>query len=183
MLPQPSSGTKLARRQALVTAFVLVILTASAGACRRSNVESDSNAANTSVAAHETSATPPFSTREPERYQWTSVTSVTLGDQATPPGAPPANTTTSQVFVARDGELRREDYELTPGMKVSFLQLASWRYRLLHSKKMYAELKPDESAGAAAQPQNVPSDFSPDKLLNASRTEAQIGRASCRERV
>ena len=181
MFPQPSSGTKLARRKALVTVFALIILTASA-ACRRSNVESNPNTNNSSVAANETSATPPFSTREPERYQWTSVTSVTPGDQASPAGSPPANTSTSQVFVARDGELRREDYELTPGMKVSFLQLADGRYRLLHSKKVYAELKPDEGAVAgAAQAQNVPPDFSPDKLLNASRTEARYEKLGAEE--
>jgi hypothetical protein len=180
MFPQPSSGTKLARRGALVTLFALIFLTASA-ACRRSNVESNTNTDNSSVAASETSATPPFSTKEPERYQWTSVTTVTLGDQASPAGATPANTTTSQVFVARDGELRREDYELTPGMKVSFLQLAGGRYRLLHSQKVYAELKPDESATAAAQSQNVPSDFSPDKLLNASRTEARYEKLGTEE--
>jgi hypothetical protein len=158
-------------------ALVLALLTG-VEACKRSGGETNSNANNSSSqAANDTSRTPPFSTREPERYQWTSVTTVSPVDQA----AAPASPTTSQVFVARDGELRREDYELRPGVKVSFLQLPTGRYRLLHAKKVYAELGAEEGAGTLGQAQNVPPDFSPDKLLNASRTEAHYDQLGAEE--
>ena len=108
------------------------------------------------------------------------MTTVSPVDQGASTGAP-VSPTTSQVFVARDGDLRREDYELGPGVKVSFLQLPTGRYRLLHSKKIYAELGAEEGTGAPGQAQNVPPDFSPDRLLNTSRTEAHYEKLGTEE--
>ena len=178
MFPQHIKGAKLARI-ALAMMIALALL-ACVAACKRSGGESNSNANNSSQATNDTRPTPPFSTREPERYQWTSVTTVSPADQAAAQAS--SAPTTSQVFVARDGDLRREDYELRPGVKVSFLQLPAGRYRLLHAKKVYAELGAEEGAGGApGQAQNVPPDFSPDKLLNASRTEAHYDKLGAEE--
>lgn len=184
MFPQYTGGVRRARARTLVMMLALLFLMTSAQACRREGVESNSNSRESSSrTANDTSRTPPFNTKEPERYQWTSVTTVVTGNQETPAEAP-VNTTTSQVFVARDGDLRREDYELSPGIKVSFLQLPSARYRLLHAQKMYAELGDEESAPGAPPPtakrQNVPPDFSPDKL-NAARTEARYEKLGAEE--
>jgi hypothetical protein len=185
MFSQYSSGVRPARAGALTLIIALLFLITSA-ACKRSGVESDSNANSSSHAANDPSTTPPFSTKEPERYQWRSVTSVSLGDQATPAGAQEEEVqpNTTEVFVARDGDRRREDYELSPGMKISFLQLPTGRYRLLHSKKLYAELGDGERAGGAPPPptptQHAPPDFSPDKL-NASRTEARYEKLGAEE--
>ena len=181
MFPQYNGGVRPARAVTLMIMCALLVLITSA-ACKRSGIESDSNTSSSSNAASDISPTPPFSTKEPERYQWTSVTTVRLDSQGTPAESQ-AETTTSQVFVARDGDLRREDYELTPGIKVSFLQLPSASYRLLHSKKLYAELGTGESATGAPPPtrtQNAPPDFSPDKL-NASRTEARYEKLGAEE--
>jgi hypothetical protein len=182
MLRQYSREVIAARVHALTLIIALLFLITSA-ACKQSGVENNSNTNSSSDAANVPSTTPPFSTKEPERYQWTSVTSVSLGDQATPAGAQGAQTNTTQVFIARDGDLRREDYELTPGTKVSFLQLPTGRYRLLHSKKLYAELGDGERAGGVPPPtqtQQAPPDFSPDKL-NASRTEARYEKLGAEE--
>lgn len=180
MFPRYTGGVKLSRTM-LAMIFALLSLMTSA-ACKQSGVESNTNSSSSPVAASDAASTPPFSTREPERYQWTSVTVINLGEQATPAGAQ-GETTTSQVFVARDGDLRREDYELTQGMKISFLQLPTGRYRLLHSRKVYAELGAEESAVGAtppAQAQDAPPDFSPDKL-NASRTRARYRKLGAEE--
>jgi hypothetical protein len=181
-------GTKLARI-APAPIIALALLMASAACKQQQGGASNANTNTPSQAANDTSRTPPFSTREPERYQWTSVTTVSTVDRAA--GAEASlSPNTSQVFVARDRDLRREDYELSPGVKVSFLQLPTGRYRLLHSKKLYAELGVEE--GAPGQAQNVPPDFSPERLLNASRTEARYeklgaeqlnGRATTKYRV
>jgi hypothetical protein len=169
--------------------LALAFLMASA-ACKPRGGESNSNQNSNAPASTETQRTPPFSTREPERYQWTSVTTISPTDQA---AGGWANPNTSQVFVARDGDLRREDYELGPGIKISFLQLPSGRYRILHSRKLYAALGAEEGTGGAPAPtQSVPPDFSPDRLLNTSRTEAHYeklgpeevnGRATVKYRV
>ncbi|HEX8651672.1 MAG TPA: hypothetical protein VF708_12600 [Pyrinomonadaceae bacterium] len=168
--------TKRARiAPALMIALALLITSA---ACKQQGSASNTNTNNPSQAANDTSRTPPFSTREPERYQWMSVTTVSTFDREAGTSAP-LNPNTSQVFVARDRDLRREDYELSPGVKVSFLQLPTGRYRLLHSKKLYAELGVEE--GAPGQAQNVPPDFSPERLLNASRTEARYEKLGTEE--
>ena len=167
-------------RVALIAIYALAFLTAGA-ACKRSGGDNNSNNTNNSAgAADDTSQTPPFSTKEPERYQWTTVTTVSVSD-GSQPAEGSINTTTSRVVVTRDGELRREDYELTPGVKISYLQLPEGRYRLLHAKKLYAELKPEESSTAPGQTPNIPSDFSPDRLLNASRTEARYEKLGAEE--
>src|SRR4051812_7549169 len=88
-------------------AFVafLVLTIASAGAsCKRTRVEPAANA-NTASEADYSATTPPFSTKEPERYQWTRViTSVTAGD-ANSAGQPAFSQT---AFIARDADKRRE---------------------------------------------------------------------------
>ncbi|MGB7922731.1 MAG: hypothetical protein WCF57_05745 [Pyrinomonadaceae bacterium] len=186
MFPQYASGEVNAARAAPALATICALLLLMTGAaCKQSGVESNANSNGPSVGANDTSAasTPPFSTKEPERYQWTSVTVVSPGDQARPAGAQ-VETTTSEVFVARDGEMRREDYELAPGVKVSFLQLPTGRYRLLHAQKLYAVLDDEEGAVGAppptAQTQNAPPDFSPDKL-NASRASARYRKLGAEE--
>jgi hypothetical protein len=169
-------------RQALVIFFVLTIPLAAAS-CRRSGETGSQNAganANAPASTGGTSAVPPFETREPERYQAVRVESVSDG----------AETSSRETFVARDGERRREDYE-TAGGRVSYLQRPDGVYVLLPGRKLYSELKPGEGAEAAPSA-SVPPDFSPEKLLGASRPEARYeklgpdevnGRATQKYRV
>jgi hypothetical protein len=141
-------------------------------ACKRSGGEANTGAGgagngNSSTAADNTSRTPPFSTKEPERYVATMVVTGSLGgDAAGIPGI--GNLLSREIKIARDGDKRRVDYELIPGARMSDLQLSSGHYMLLHSKKLYAEIKPGEGGAASGIAQNLPSDFSPDKLINES---------------
>jgi hypothetical protein len=154
-----------ARGRAARTFVILSLLTLafSAASCKRSQVAGNANEAPATTAAGETSTTPPFSTKEPERYQATMVTAGSLGEKSNIPGM--SLLTTREVLVARNGEKRRMDAEPLPGLKVSYLQLSSGSYVLVPARKIYAEFGPGDALKGA---KNSSSDFSPDKLLNES---------------
>jgi hypothetical protein len=186
--PQRSIKTPQIR---LATLFLLTLLLAAAS-CKKSEVTGNQNggAANVNGAAEETLTTPPFATKEPERYQALRVITSSTGVGANGSGA--ADSSSSQTFIARDGERRREDYETPAGTKISFLQLTNGIYVLLPEKKMYAEWKPLAGGTGEGRAASVPPDFSPDKLLNEARPEAHYeklgaetvdGRESAKYRV
>jgi hypothetical protein len=176
-------------RTALVHLFLLTLALGLAS-CKRSDVAGNANsetAAGNTTSAEEASTTPPFSTREPERYQATMVTKGSLGERSNIPGM--SEFLTREVLVARDGERRRVDAELFPGMKVAYLQLGAESYMLLPARKIYAEFG---AGGASAPAKSSSSDFSPDKLLNQSLGGARYeklgaedvnGRATVKYRV
>lgn len=156
----------------LATIFLLTVLI-TAASCKRSDVAGNQNSveANANGAAEETLTTPPFATKEPERYQALRVITSSLNDGTSNQSA--AGALNSQTFIARDGDRRREDYETPAGVKISLLQLPNGTYVLLPDQKLYAEWKLDAADGMAdKQLMSVPPDFSPDKLLNAARPEA-----------
>jgi hypothetical protein len=158
-------------RITLAALFLLTFLLANAS-CKKSEVASNQNsvAANANGGTEETLTTPPFATKEPERYQALRVITSSTGVEANGQGA--ADSSSNQTFIARDGERRREDYETPAGTKISFLQLSNGIYLLLPEKKMYAEWKPEAGGIGEGGAASVPPDFSPDKLLNEARPEA-----------
>ncbi len=97
------------------------------------------------------SSTPPFETREPERYRATRITTTVSA------GATPVVTKNS---IARDGELRRDESE-TLGRRYVLLVSADGKFLLFPDEKVFASV-PNEDAGAADQD----SDTSPDRLLH-----------------
>ena len=117
-----------------------------------------------------TSSTPPFATKEPDRYQATRIIT-TGGAAATADGTP-----VGQTFIARDGDRRREDYESAAGEKISYLQLPGGNYVLLPARKVYAELKSGADGPVENGTTGLPPEFSPDKLLNEARPESQYER-------
>lgn len=175
------------------TAFVhLVLLTlvVAGASCKRSEVADNANAAGSKATAGEISTTPPFSTKEPERFQAKMVIHGSLGEGSNIPGMTELKMT--EILITRDGERRRVDTELFQGMKVSYLQLSSGLYLLVPEKKIYTEFKLDGEGGAAASSKSITPDFSPDKLLNQSPggaryeklgTEEVNGRATVKYRV
>lgn len=162
------------------SAFIvsLILLSLTNGACRQTTQtggagNTNAPAGSSPDAAEDTSATPPFATKEPERYQALMVVTSDLGEQASALSGI-ANLTNMEMLVARDGERRRTDYEMTGRMKMSYLQLPAGQYVMLESKKVYAEIKQNEAGGAAADPSKmVAPDFSPDKLINEARAGAR----------
>jgi outer membrane lipoprotein-sorting protein len=142
--------------------LLLLTLWLGTASCKSSDVAGNQNGASAgNIAVGEETTSPPFATREPERYQATRVITGSVDGEA--------DAVNSQTFIARDGDKRREDYESPAGLKLSLLQLAGANYVLLPAKKIYAEL----TADASATGESVPPDFSPDKLLNEARTEAR----------
>jgi hypothetical protein len=171
----------------LVTLFLLTLLLTNAS-CKRSDVAGNQNATGSNVSGTigGTSSTPPFATREPERYQAVRVITSSGVAEATRSG-----TESSQTLIARDGERRREEYEMA-GEKFARLELPDGVYVLRPAKKLYAELKPEASATGVERAASVAPDFSPDKLLNETRPESHYeklgaetinGRATVKYRV
>ena len=166
---------RLAQRFSFLFSLMCVgVILISGAACKRSansNANGNASRAN-STSADETSSTPPFPTKEPERYQATWVTSGTAGPGAASiPGL--AALTNQQMPVARDGEKRRVETEVIPGIKIIYLQLANGRYALYPAKKLYAEIKMDGSDNPLNSTQGVPSDFTPDKLISGAPAGAK----------
>ncbi|HKQ99196.1 MAG TPA: hypothetical protein VJT09_00905 [Pyrinomonadaceae bacterium] len=167
--------------------LLLTLLLATASCKRTVDVAGNQNAAgnNAHGANTGTSSTPPFATREAERYQALRVTTSSGGTGA-------AGTESSQTFIARDGNRRRENYTLA-GEKFSRLELPEGIYLLLPSKKLYAELKTEPGrVDGEREAATLPPDFSPEKLLNEERPESVYeklgeetlnGRAAVKYRV
>lgn len=129
---------------------------------------------------------PPFATKEPRRYQ---ATRISTASNAEPAGTDQADqASVSRVFIARDGDRRREDYDLG-GVIVSYLELPSARYALLLSQRVYADLNSEAQANL---PADLAPEFSPARLLNESLAESRYellgnevvnGRATIKYRV
>lgn len=186
-------STAVGRARAALVYLFLLTLALSAASCKGSGTNGNQNAnsaAGSTTVADETSTTPPFSTKEPERYQATMVITSSLGEQSNIPGM--SQLTTKEMLIARDGERRRVDMELVPGMRAAYLQTATARYLLLPARKVYAEFKQGGEGGASEPSKNPSSDFSPDALLNQSIGGARYeklgaenvsGRATVKYRV
>ncbi len=192
---RPIRPTRKNRARAALVALCLLTLSLSAASCKRAGTDGNANsgetaANNANAAGAEISTTPPFSTKEPERYQATMLIRGSLGEGAGVQGM--SGLTTKEMLIARDGDRRRVDMELFPGMKVSYLQTATGTYMLVPSRKIYAEFKPGAEGGPADSSKNLSPDFSPDKLLNQSPGGARYeklgaedigGRATTKYRV
>lgn len=126
---------------------------------------------NSSGATGEVYATPPFQTREPERYQAQMVIRLRAADDVE----------TSESFIMRDGENRREDYEPLPGIKVSDLQIPAGHFLLLHNMKLYADVTNEADGSVPGPLLNLPEDFAPDRLVNESRTETRYEKLGVEE--
>lgn len=82
--------------------------------------------------------------------------------------------------MARDGDKRREDYEIVKGVQFTVLLLPEGSYMLYPAKKIYAEIGADGGSRPNAR-QSVPPDFSADKLVNASRMGASYEKLGAEE--
>ncbi len=135
-----------------------------------------------------TSSTPPFPTKEPERYQ--AIRVITTG---TAPGSSDFSgvDTRTMTFIARDGDKRREEYDLRAGEKIVYLEIPPKRFGLLPASKTYADLSAVQGETEASNPQRD-TEISPDRLMNEARAERHYqklgienlsGRATTKYRV
>src|SRR5205085_3105722 len=129
----------------LSAAFAVLLFSACA---QREKGASESHADETIV-----STTPPFQTKEPERYRAVrTITTVSTTGQ----------TVVTKNSMARDGELRRDEYD-EGSQRVVLLTLAEGRFVLLPGEKLFANVADNEPA---AHMDDEEFDSSPDRLLH-----------------
>jgi hypothetical protein len=177
------------KTRSLVLAFALFSLILVAGACK--SVTTNSNSANTAVASSipVVASSPPFPTKEPDRYQAKIVTSFSFpGSQSSL--AASIGSLRKEIFVARDGLNRRQDFELTPGTRLTVIESEKGRFLLLPSKKLYAELKDDDLVSGSAQsetpglsPNRLLTEFQPSTSFERLGTEVKDGRTTTKYRA
>ncbi|HZI87115.1 MAG TPA: hypothetical protein VFD48_09795 [Pyrinomonadaceae bacterium] len=122
-----------------------------------------------------TFTTPPFSTKEPDRYRAIRVTSFT-----TTPGSENSSAAqTNQVLIARDGQSRREEYARGAMGQIVYLEIPTGHFIVLPARKQYADLNTLTSAPTSSdrpdrseRPTDDPALLSPDQLLNESHPSA-----------
>jgi len=175
--------------------FLIGLLVCACGfmlpACRGSQGPPNSNTApaDTRKAAF---TTPPFSTKEPDRYQAIRISSFTG------PGSTENSSSwqTNQVLIARDGEKRREEYFAGASGQIVYLEVPAGRFIVLPANRLYADLSTaSRESEQANRPYDSPDDspgLSPDQLLNEAHapatyeklgTETLAGRMTTKYRV
>jgi outer membrane lipoprotein-sorting protein len=95
------------------------------------------------------SSTPPFQTKEPDRYQ--AVRTITFTSTT-------GESATAKTTIAKDGQLRRDEHE-----KVIYLETDQGPFVILPEQKIYAAL----GAEPEATDQEFTTEDSPERLLNA----------------
>jgi outer membrane lipoprotein-sorting protein len=133
-------------------------------------------------------ASPPFSTKEPDRYGATRV--VTVAESATDNSV--NKTQTTSVLIVRDGNQRREEYEAGALGRLVFMENRAGRYIILPQAKLYADANEPSSVAQVAELQVEAELASPDLLLHESNfavqyqklgTEGIAGRTATKYKV
>jgi outer membrane lipoprotein-sorting protein len=143
MLPPAKKRKTPGKLLTLISAVFVV----AAGCAQTQKVATETNANQTIV-----SATPPFQTREPERYRATrTITTISsTGEKIV--------TTNS---IARDGELRRDETQLATD-HVVYLYLPEGKFLLVPDEKVFVDLTKVDSANSSVDD----AESSPDRLLH-----------------
>jgi outer membrane lipoprotein-sorting protein len=134
-------------RALIVISLVLVTLS-----CRSpSNSTANENESTDTIV----SSTPPFQTKEPDRYRAIrNVTVVTANGQ----------TITTKNLIARDGELRRAESQVA-SKTIAYLERPEGKFVLLPDEKIWAEVTPDTNLPTSQDPEAL--ERSPEGLLHA----------------
>ena len=159
------------RRKTLLTSFSIALITISCA--QNQKVATETNTNETVV-----SSTPPFQTKEPERYRATrTITTVNAAGE----------TVVTKNRVSRDGELRRDETEMWQ-RRVVYLYLPEGKFLLVPDEKVFVDLtKTDDTSGLDEE-----SESSPDRLLHTDpiatsyqqiTTETVNGRMTQKYRV
>ena len=100
------------------------------------------------------SSTPPFQTREPDRYHATRIITTALPD---------GETFVTRTSVTRDGDRRLNQSEVR-SKKVEYLETPTGRFALLLDERVYAEIGAESSPATDGDDQS--SGVSPERLLH-----------------
>lgn len=136
------------RRERALISVSLALLTIS---CRpQSNSVTNDNSTTETVV----SSTPPFQTREPDRYRATRTITIVKAN---------GPTVTTKTTVARDGERRRNESQVA-SKTIVYLEGPDGRFVLLPAEKIYSDVAPD--AVVPASEDNEALEQSPEGLLH-----------------
>ena len=117
------------------------------------------------------SATPPYTTREPERYQAIRIITIFEPKSATPNSS--ATDRTTKVLISRDGAKRREEYLSPANGPIIYLEIPAGRFVLLPASKLYADLDVAESETGPIDPMDESSVMSAAQLLSEAHAAAK----------
>lgn len=139
-----------------LSVFLLLLLTVS---CSQSQNTGPETSADETIV----SSTPPFQTKEPERYRATRTVTMDRGD---------GEILVNKNWIARDGQLRRDEMEVE-GRRVAYITLAGGKsFALLPDEKLFADMSkadPDIDGGDD-------SESSPLRLLHTDPAAASYQR-------
>jgi len=139
----------LRKRTKFASVSVAFLILVTISCAQNQKVTTETNTGETVV-----SSTPPFQTKEPERYRATRT--ITTIDAT-------GETVVTKNSIARDGELRRDEALTGPQRKV-YLYLPEGKFLLFPEMKSFVELTNVDQTQASGN--NEGSDTSPDRLLH-----------------
>lgn len=157
------------------TFSVVFLLLIAASCASNQKVATETNTNATVV-----SSTPPFQTKEPERYRATRTITTTTAT---------GETLVTKNSIARDGELRRDETEMWQ-RRVVYLYRPEGKFLLVPDEKVFVELT--QTDGAEPPGIDEASESSPDRLLHTDpvttsyqqiATETVNGRTAQKYRV
>jgi len=119
------------------------------------------------------SSLPPFPTKEPKTYRATRVVTVTQSSSNTADSS--AQERTNRVSLARDGEQRREEYEVGSLGTIVYLETKAGRFVLLPQARLYGSPADAESDGLSELTAESET-MSPDFLLHESTVSSEYQR-------
>ena len=139
----------LKRRESALISVSLLLLTIS---CRPQNnsVTNENSSPNTVV-----SSTPPFQTKEPNRYRAIRIVTVVSAT---------GQTVITKNLVARDGEMRRNESQVA-SKTIAYIETQEGRLLLLPDEKIYAEVTSDSDLPATEDDEALAR--SPEGVLHA----------------
>jgi len=161
------------RKRAGALVAVSVVLLAVASCRSQSETLTTENQSSETVV----SSTPPFQTKEPERYS--AVRTITTVNAA-------GETLVTKTSVARDGDMRRHDSGVN-SQKIVYLDVPEGKFVLLPDEKVYADLTEQGTIAA-----DKDGEVSPDRLLHEDAgstsyqklgTESIAGRGTNKYRI
>jgi len=114
---------------------------------------------------------PPFSTKEPDRYQATRIITSVEDNNGS------AITVSNRILIARDGARRREEYASGANETVVYLETPEGRFVLAPAKKLYADLNLAVDGLDSFTAPDDAADFSPERLLNEAPAVARYEKA------
>lgn len=141
-------ATGLPGKTKVLCTFIMLLFV---GACRVQNEPAPTGPISSETVV---SSTPPFETKEPDRYSATRTITIV---------APDGETMVTKSSIIRDGEMRRYESEIA-SKKIAYLNVPEGKFVLLPDARVYSDQPTESDRGAGED------EFSPETLLHSETT-------------